>query len=386
MHKNIYGIIFLLFVTLGTCWGQMPVSTSVRTAQTVSRAAKGGPALEQVVSQAIFRSIKQGGTGEFKNSVFCGRAKKGERAWSGSVFTVEENGQREVYGAVAAHALAPLPTDLTSGSWADYALHRTFKLEMLDESGVLHTLPGEVVWLSSPKMWDVALVKFNPLDEHLFAPLELSNELPSLGDMVQQQGFSKDLSIYIPNRQVIDITPLSFRTTIPFDRFKRAGLCGSPVFITEENAAGNPVPKLVGIHTGSYPKGSIEEDIGYFTPVTFLKKFVADYRNGGQERFPVKLKGREALSLAANEYIHAVILFDNEGNEITRHKFEDKFSYRKLESLVDLYGPLEIDFVVKRFQWARVNPKYVEFSHGSHRIRYNLREGRIIKEKREYLQ
>ncbi|MBR4682596.1 MAG: hypothetical protein IKP06_04775 [Elusimicrobiaceae bacterium] len=384
MYKNIGGIIFLLLAVVYPAFGQVPASTGARVARSTQQVTTAAESLGKVVSEAVFRSISQGGTGQFKDGVFCGRAKKGESAWSGSVFAVEENGERKIYGVIAAHSLALLPTDLISGSQADYSLHRTFKLEMLDKTGTLHTSMGEVVWLSSPKMWDMALVKFSPWGEHLFTPFELSDKLPALGDIVEQQGFSKDLSVYVPNRQVIDITPLSFRTTMLTNRLKRVGLCGSPVFIEEESLNETSVAKLVGIHTGSsWSKGDIDEDIGYFTPVTFLKKFVEDYQTGGQVRFPVELKGREAISLAADEYIHAVILFDNEGHEITRHKFEEKFSHRKLESLVDLYGPFEIDFVVKRFQWAHVNPEYVEFSKGSHRIRYNLREGQIVKEKRE---
>ena len=362
--------------------GGSPIGRGVQATRAFRAGTQAPIQTEKALSEAVVRSLARKGTGKFQNSVFCGRGKKGENAWSGSVFTFEENGEKKIYGLVAAHSLAKMPTDFITAAAADYALHRTFQLEMFDKKGQMHTIPGKVVWLSSPMMWDVALVEFAPLDENLFTPFELSDKLPSLGDIVQQQGFSKNLSIYIPNRQVIDITPLSFRTTMPFDRFKRAGLCGSPVFIEEENMVGNPVLKLVGVHTGSFPKGSIDEDIGYFTPSSFLRRFVEDYRSGGKMQFPITFRGKEMFSIAASEYIHSVILFDNEGREITRHKFENKFSYRKVESLVDTYGPHELEFVIKRFQWAKSRPDYVECSKASRRVRYSLRQGSIVSQQR----
>ncbi len=333
---------------------------------------------EKSFSQAVLRSLSRKGAGKFQNSVFCGRGKKGSNAWSGSVFVTEEEGGKKIYGLVAAHSLAKMPTDFITAAAADYALHRTFQLEMFDEKGQRHTIPGKVVWLSSPLMWDVALVEFVPMDEQLFAPFMLSDKLPVVGDYVQQQGFFENSSVYIPNRRVIDITPLSFRTTMPFTRDKRVGLCGSPVFVSEKDELGREVYKLVGVHTGSALGDEPGEDIGYFTPSSFLRRFVEDYRSGGKMQFPITFRGKEMFSIAASEYIHSVVLFDDEGREITHHKFADKFSYRKVESLVDMYGPHELEFVIKRFQWAKSRPEYVECSKTSRRVRYSLRQGRIV--------
>lgn len=355
------------------------VARGIRAVQEIETAAVSFP-LKKKVSEVVVKAMADGkNAGVFQNSIFCGRGRKGDNAWSGSVFAVEENGKKEIFGVVAAHALANFPTDFISAVSADYALRRNFDLQLFDRQGILRRIPAEVVWLSSPRMWDVALVKFSPLDEALFTPFALSEQLPEVGDDLQQQGFSQKFSVYIPHRRVLDITPLSFRTTMPLALSERIGLCGSPVVVAETvSATDGSTYQMVGVHTGSMKNEAEAKDIGFFTPSSFLRRFVEDYRTGGQVKFPVVLKGKEALSLAANEHIAGLVLLDNEGQEITTHKFENKFSYRKMEELVDTYGPHEIEFIIKRFQWNKQQPEYVEISKTSRRVKYNLRLGKII--------
>ena len=336
------------------------------------------PLVERGVYQAEVHSIYRQGIELFQNSVFYAKGKIGSAPWSGTVFTLGENDHSKVYGVIVADALAVRPKNFIEEAMAANALKRHFTLKMFDKEGYVRTLSGRVVWLSSPKMWNLALVEFEPQDEVLFTPFVLSEKAPALGDFVQQQGFSRDLSIYIPNREIIASEPPLFYTTMPLPREGHLGLGGSPVFITRNIAAnGLPEVELVGIHDdvvlGETPQG----DMGYVTSSDFLRKFVEDYQVGGEQSFPLTFRGKKLFNITADEYINSVTFLDQDGSRIYRYLFKSRFSQRELESLVSTFRPCSIEFAIKKIRWSRANPEYVEPSQQTRRVVYNLQLGRV---------
>ena len=377
MHKFLLSVVGVC-VLCGPVWAQRELVTGstgaarVAASQVSSSAGSLGGAVKKTFAQAQLASH----INAFQSSVFYVRARKSDKAFSGSVFEVEIDGQKEIYGVIAAHSLARQPVDLLTAQATDYTVHRNFLLHMMDKDGHPHQLLGEVVWLSSPLMWDVALVKFSDEEAKLFKPFTLTTQLPARGEQVQTRGFVRDLSVYIPNRQVVAFSPLSVRTTMPIARENRTGLCGSPVFRQRPYVEGEePVYEMLGMHTGSaWEEGGLEEeDIGYFTPGSFLRDFVLDYRTQGEVNFPVRLKGTDMFSLKSNEHIKSMILFDDEKRRIGWYTFEEKFSYRKMESLVDTFGPHYIEFTIEGMEWSHVNPDFWEFDPRVRRVTYDLK-------------
>ena len=165
---------------------------------------------------------------------------------------------------------------------------------------------------------------------------------------------------------------------MPFPREGHLGLEGSPIFVTQKvGPDGAPVVELVGIHNdvilGETPLG----DMGLVTSSDFLRKFVEDYQAGGQESFPLVFRGKAIFNMAADEYINSVTLLDQDGNNIYRYLFKNRFSQGELESLINMFNPCKIEFAIKKIRWSKANPEYVEPSHQTRWVVYNLRLGYV---------
>lgn len=268
-------------------------------------------------------------------------------SFSGTVFKTVYNGEEEIYGVVAAHAIAR--------SSYDRALKRQFTAGIFDGEKIVE-VPAEIVQLSSPSMLDIALVKFSPEAEQLFQPLHISEVPVKFGDVLSSQGFAGDADVHIPNREITNVTPLSVRTTIPFAREERPGLCGSAVVNAEQ--------ELVGIHTGSvYDSQGEQFDVGYATNASFLHTLVEAYHNGGEATFPLILNGKNIIPLNVDEYIAYISFYDAEGKQVWQHGFSSKFSYSKVQEMLDVYSPRFIDITVRRAVWNSENPTVLFEDH-----------------------
>lgn len=261
--------------------------------------------------------------------------------FSGTVFKTVYNGAEEVFGVVAAHAIA--------SSARDRALNRHFTVGIFDGEKMVE-LPAEIVQISSPSMLDIALVKFSPEAEKLFQPLRISDVPVKFGDVLSSQGFAKHKDVNIPERHITKVTPLSIRTTIPFARDERPGLCGSAVVNADQ--------ELVGIHTGSsYDRQDAQFDVGYATNASFLNTLVEAYHNGGEAAFPLVLNGKNIIPLNVDEYISYVSFHNAEGKQVWQQGFDSKFSYSKVQEMLDIYSPRYITVTVRRAAWSPENPE-----------------------------
>ncbi len=261
--------------------------------------------------------------------------------FSGTVFKTVYNGEEEVFGVVAAHAIA--------SSARDKALKRHFTVGVFDGEKMVE-LPAEIVQVSSPSMLDIALVKFSPETEALFHPLRISEVPVKFGDVLSSHGFAKHKDVNIADRQIMAVTPLSVRTTLPFAREDRPGLCGSAV--VNENS------ELVGIHTGSaYDRMDARFDIGYATNASFLNTLVEAYHNGGEATFPLMLNKQKVIDLNVDEYISYVSFQDETGKQLWQQGFENKFSYSKVQEMLEIYNPRYITVTVRRAGWSETDPE-----------------------------
>lgn len=270
--------------------------------------------------------------------------------FSGTAFKTVYNGQEEVFGVVAAHAIARSTTDR--------ALRRHFTMSVFDGEKMVE-LPAEVVQLSSPSMLDVALVKFPAEAEGFFHPLTISQAPLSLGDMLSSQGFAGNKDVNVPARRITRVKNFSIHTSLPVARGERPGLCGSAVVNDKE--------ELVGIHTGSsYDRYDERFDTGYATGASFLNTLVEAYHNGGEATFPLILNKREILSLNVDEYISNISFQNADGKQQWQQGFEGKFSFSKVEEMLEIYSPRYITITVRRATWNPSNPEVMLENRASH--------------------
>lgn len=268
-------------------------------------------------------------------------------AFSGTVFKTVYNGEEEIFGVVAAHAIAT--------SAAELALKRNFTMLFFDGENMME-VPAEIVQLSSPSMLDVALVKFSPEAEAMFQPLRISEVPVQVGDVLASQGFAGDIDVNIPNREITAVTPLSVRTTIPYARADRPGLCGSAV-VNEEH-------ELVGIHTGStYSDEGAQFDVGYATNASFLNTLVEAYHNEGKATFPLIFNKQKIVDLNVDEYISYVALYDADGKVLWQKGFESKFSYSTVQKKIEELSPRSMTVTTRRATWDQAEPTVLFENH-----------------------
>ena len=264
---------------------------------------------------------------------------------SGTLFQMEYDGKKEIYGVIPAHALAD------SSWWSLDVPGRYFTADVFDaQAHRFVSVPAEVVQLSAPEFLDVALVKFHPEDEKLLSALPLRTSMPAWGSTsFQMQGFAGGEVVYIPERNLVGMTPFSVRTTMPYPREKRRGLCGS--LVIGEN--------FIGIHTGStlgnFGKG---EDIGYVTPGWAFAKLVEAYHHDGQAKIPIEIDGKTLVELNIDEYISEIVFLDQDKNEIRYEIIEAHFPYKRLKEKIEVYRPTYLEITVERVHW---DEKYAYF-------------------------
>ncbi len=264
--------------------------------------------------------------------------------FSGTIFSIVYNGEKEVYGAIATHSIAatPLGTDM---------LHKTFTATIYVDGEEI-SVPVEIVASMPRIMGDVSLVKFPEDVENILAPFPLGSL--NQDQEVLSKGFSREDPISIKHRKVVSSTPASIRTTMPFPRVFRPGLCGSAVL--------NNKGEVLGIHTGSiFNKNGENYDIAYVTPSHYLKYLVEAYHNQGQAKIPFIINNQKLFDLNVEEYITHVVITDSEKNLLWQMQVESKFSYSKLQEALTLNPQAEfLQITTRRAAWTEDGNAFVE--------------------------
>ena len=289
--------------------------------------------------------------------------------FSGTVFQTEYNGRKEVYIAVAAHALE-------SGS---YVLGKEFIGDVYVGDGQFKPVHMKIVQPSAPSMLDVAIGVPLEGSEYL-RPFTISKKKFSLGDGGISYGFAGGKVVIIPHRDYASQTPLCYRTAMPYPRDDRMGLCGSAL-LNEEG-------ELVGIHTGSTLSEIEEEkDIGHTTNSKMLNVLVDAYHHNGEGFFPLVLGGQKVLDLHVTSYISFIKLFDSNGKLLWQRDFKSKFAYDQVDHKIAVLSPQSIEFTVRRVQWDPAHPDKLLEIRGSRDLtrrtyRYDFKEQKIVWESR----
>lgn len=345
--------------TAGPSWAQGIVGTSARG---ISDAVFQKISLTEALARArrtpagIFPSQVV----PLARSVFRARPKSQPHghAYSGTVFKINWKGQEEIYGVIAAHTISP--------SSAEIALERSFVAEVFQD-GQFTAIPAQIVQASASKLLDVALVKFRPEDEKLFFPLELAEQEPAKGAVLQGLGFSNNQLVWLPERTLLGSTDIALRTDMFVLRPGRYGLCGSPM-IDEKG-------KIVAIHTGSSYEMDPADDMGFGTKAQYVRMLVKAYHQGnGKATFPLFLENRQIARLNVDEFVSQVRLWDDEGNMIWRWETQGKFPYNFIKQIISnaRYAELSINRVGWNGNFLMQDPLI-----GPRFVKYDLKKGKV---------
>ena len=255
--------------------------------------------------------------------------------YSGTVFQVEYNGHKEVYIAVAAHALVS----------DSQVLHKRFTIDVYIGEGKYKSVEVEIVQVSAPSMLDIAIGKILEGGEEL-VPFAISHTPLTAGQEAVSYGFAGQKMVILPNRSFLSETPLCVRTTMPYPRTDRPGLCGSAL-VDEETC------ELLGVHTGSSydAKKPEQEDVGHATKASLLEVLVDAFHHGGEGTFPLVLGGQKVLDMPVDGYISEISLLNDAGKPLWRRGFESKFAYDQVNERISQLSPRYIELTVRRVHW-----------------------------------
>lgn len=285
--------------------------------------------------------------------------------FSGTVFQTTYNGVPETYVAVAAHALE-------SGR---FVLGKNFTADIYVGNGQYKSVPVEIIQVSAPSMLDVAVGKVLEGAEEL-RPFTISRRLFSYGNKAVSYGFAGQKLVVVPDRVYTSDTPLCIRTTMPYPRADRMGLCGSALLDEEGD--------LLGIHTGStYGKYGEVDDVGHATNAALLEVLVRAAHNNGEGTFPLFLGGQKVLDMPVQGYISYVRLLDENGKQLWQRGFESKFGYDQVNKMIEKFSPRYIELTVRRVHWDPDQPdKLIEMRNSRDKsrrtYRYDFKEQKIV--------
>lgn len=336
-------------------------SGMVKTASVGNKALGGGiasPAWRMGVERLITgRTVNLAQQTAWQSS-FRVRAPKDEEAvhsFSGTLFQLGQ----ETYGAIATHALVYDKTP-NIGRWllADVFL-----------DGQWTTVPAQVVQLSAPATWDVALVKFRPQDAVRLKPLPLRTRPLQLGDEIRVTGFHHQEPLVFSGQRISEISPFSIRAPITGISIQRIGLCGAAV----TDAQG----ELVGVHTGS--KFGFEGDIGYATHAQILPKLVEAFGNNEPVFWTLEINGQKITDLRLDEYVYTIEFMDAQGELVDQLAFNGKFSYREVEEMLARYPQVrQLKLSTAYVSWQKENPNLLKVYTPARKLTYDLQMQRIV--------
>lgn len=253
--------------------------------------------------------------------------------FSGTVFSVNYKGKKEIYGAVATHIV---PTEEND----PLGVGRQFTA-IVYHNGRPVQIPAQIVASSPVSMLDISLVKFPAEAEAILKPFSIgeANEKETLRTI----GFVSGRFNYIPNRKVIQNLPFSIRTTMPLPRDKRSGLCGSPL-LNENN-------ELVAIHTGSTFNPS--NDYSFATPAHYLRDLVDAYHNKGISKIAFYVDDGISIRLNSDEYVTSVMLLDDFGHALAEEDVAFRFSHSKVSTMLRQYPQAGfLKLTTKAVKWS----------------------------------
>lgn len=289
--------------------------------------------------------------------------------FSGTIFETTYEGQKEIYGVVAAHSTNLHSWDVGTG------LEKEFTV-VLFPNGQPLPIKAEIVQLSSRRFLDLALVKFPEEYVSLLKPLTLAKGEVQVAETLQSHGYASLSPANIEGRTVSEIFPTSYRTTIPFSRDARPGLCGSAVV--------NANHELVGIHVGSTQSGAdAAADKAFVVPSKMLNSLVEAYHNGGVGTFEFVLGDRKIADLNVDEYIHSMELVTDlaTNRPVWRHNIEHKFSYSQVYNALANHPEAGfLRFTTRRTSWDETGKILLEDSHGETKTSYlyDLQKNELI--------
>lgn len=293
--------------------------------------------------------------------------------FSGTIFETTYNGQKEVYGVVAAHSTNLNSWDVGTG------LEKEFTVVIFPDGKPL-PIKAEIVQVSSRRFLDLALVKFPAEYVSLLKPLTLAKGEVQVAETLQSHGYASLSPANIEGRTVSEIFPTSYRTTIPFSRDARPGLCGSAVV--------NANHELVGIHVGSTQSGAdAAADKAFVVPSKMLNSLVEAYHNGGVGTFEFVLGDRKIADLNVDEYIHSMELVTDlaTNRSVWRHNIEHKFSYSQVYNALANHPEAGfLRFTTRRTSWDETGKILLEDARGETKTSYlyDLQKNELISVKR----
>ena len=253
--------------------------------------------------------------------------------YSGTVFALDYNGKREIYGVVATHIVPSDEMDLIG-------VGRQFTA-VVYHKGKPVQIPAQIVASSPVSMLDISLVKFPADKEALLKPFTLGQAQD--GETLRSLGFAQGRFAYVPNRKVIHNSHFSIRTTMPLARNRRSGLCGSAL-LNEKN-------ELVGIHTGSTFNPS--EDFSFATPANYLHDLVAAYHNKGISKIAFYVDENISIRLNSDEYVTSIMLLDESERPLAEEDVSFRFSHSKVSTMLRQYPQSEyLKLTTKSIQWT----------------------------------
>lgn len=256
--------------------------------------------------------------------------------FSGTVFEVEYNGKKEIYGAVASHILA-------ANDGGGNNIQKTFSTLFYDNGRPIE-VPAKVVTVSAPALLDISLVQFPAEYEKILKPYSLGKM--SSEKSVQACGFNHGGAVYMTSCGIQKNLPYSIHINIPLAREERPGLCGSAVL--------NEKQELVGIVVGSTIAPWVNPDRTFVTPAVYLRNLVEAFHHNGQSAVSFLLYGTHAISLNVDEYVTRVVLLDAQRQQLYRYNVKERFSRTDMgEALKAFPQTRYLEVVAQKIRWSQ---------------------------------
>ncbi len=272
----------------------------------------------------------------YLSGVFQAWNEEGASRYSGTLFEVDGR----IWGVVAAHVFG-------EGEQNIDILGRYFWADVYND-GTFTSVPARAVLISP--LFDVALVAFDSKIVPLAKPFTLDFGEVTLGQDLSSCGFiGMQQPVEVNNRRVVELTPLSFRTTMPIAQSFRRGLCGSAII--KEGW------KLSGVHIGSTRKPNEQEDIGYGVPASALYKMVQNYAKPGSQMFELDFDGHK-IYVGPDEYLSRLTLLDADERPLWEGWSHSYFSYKTLRTKVKELSPRYVQFTIGRVDITLPQLKY----------------------------
>lgn len=368
MKQLFYGLLSLCLIVPATAWGNTPVKigkTIIKRGNNATAKASFFNHLNQVQDKPAIRPVLRNQVANTQKTlsnvlhsralassarttpqkdghIFIARVDKDpDMRFSGTVFEVEYNGEKEVYGAIATHAITSDPND-------PFGVMRHFKATVyLPGQPNPQYLEAEIVASFPVRTLDISLVKFSKTAEKLLTPYPLGHigqekTLQSVG--YTHWGFS-----FLPERKILKRTPYSIHTSMPLSHTKRIGMCGSALL--------NSKAELVGIHTGSMdPLSSSknQQTVSFVAPASYLHYLVEAYHNGGKIQFPFYIAPHHFIPLDINEYATFLRLEDANGTPLTREAIPFHFPHQHFKNLLKQYPQAKfLKLTTQQITWTK---------------------------------